>query len=39
MKKPYIKPELTVVKPDSPKYEEILELLKSQQSTGSDEKQ
>lgn len=39
MRKPYIKPELTVVKSDSPKHKEILELLKSQQSTGSNEKQ
>jgi len=39
MKKPYIKPELTVIKPDSPKHKEILELLKSQQSTGSNAKQ
>lgn len=39
MKKPYIKPELTVVKPDSSKYKEILELLKSQQSTSSNKKQ
>lgn len=35
MKKTYVKPELTVVKPDSPKYKEILELIKSQQSTNS----
>ena len=39
MKKPYIKLELTLIKPDSPKHKEILELLKSQQSTGSNEKQ
>ena len=39
MKKPYIKPELTVIKPGSPKHKEILELLKSQQSTGSNAKQ
>lgn len=36
--KPYTKPELIVVMPGSLKYEEILELLKSQQSTGSNDK-
>lgn len=39
MKKPYIKPEFTVIKPGSPRHKEILELLKSQQSTHSNEKQ
>lgn len=38
MKKPYIKPELTVVEPGSPKYEKIMELLKSQQSTSNNDK-
>lgn len=32
MKKPYIKPELTVVKPGSPKYKELMEQIKSQQN-------
>ena len=32
MKKPYVKPELTVIKPGSPKYNKLMEQIKPQQN-------
>lgn len=33
MKKPYQKPEITIIEPGTPKYKEILEKLESQQQS------